>query len=83
MRRLLTALTILCLALPATAGAQSFSVTCQNNGTATITASAKNKPNATYASGLTYSASNYPGTTIGTITLQCVPNSATLPVTVQ
>ena len=68
---------------PAAAGAQSFSVTCQNNGTATITASAQNKPNATYASGLTYSASNYPTATIGTTTLQCVPNSATLPVTVQ
>jgi len=68
---------------PASAGAQSFSVTCQNNGTATITAAAKTKPNATYASGLTYSATNYPTGTIGTTTLQCVPNSATLPVTVQ
>ncbi|HEY6236138.1 MAG TPA: hypothetical protein VIW69_13650 [Candidatus Elarobacter sp.] len=68
---------------PAAAGAQSFSVTCQNNGTATFTAAAKTKPNATYASGLTYSATNYPTGTIGTTTLQCVPNSATLPVTVQ
>lgn len=68
---------------PATAGPQSFNVTCQNNGTATFTAAAKNKPNATYASGLTYSANNYPTGTIGTTTLQCVPNSATLPVTVQ
>jgi hypothetical protein len=68
---------------PATAGAQSFSVTCQNNGTATITAAAKTKPNTAYASGLTYSATNYPTGTIGTTTLQCVPNSATLPVTVQ
>jgi hypothetical protein len=68
---------------PASAGLQSFSVTCQNNGTATITAAAKNKPNTAYASGLTYSATNYPTGTIGTTTLQCVPNSATLPVTVQ
>ena len=68
---------------PASAGLQSFTVTCQNNGTATITAAAKNKPNATYASGLTYSATNYPTGTIGTTTLQCVPNSATLPVIVQ
>jgi hypothetical protein len=68
---------------PAALGAQSFNVTCLNNGTATITAGAQNKPNATYASGLTYSASNYPTATIGTTTLQCVPNSATLPVTVQ
>jgi hypothetical protein len=68
---------------PASAGAQSFSVTCQNNGTATITAAAKTKPNAAYASGLTYSATNYPTGTIGSTTLQCVPNSATLPVTAQ
>jgi hypothetical protein len=68
---------------PASAGAQSFSVTCQNNGTATITATAKTKPNTTYASGLTYSATNYPTGAIGSTTLQCVPNSATLPVTVQ
>jgi len=68
---------------PAATGPQSFSVTCQNNGTATITAAAKTKPNATYASGLTYSATNYPTGTIGSTTLQCVPNSATLPVTVQ
>ena len=68
---------------PASAGAQSFSVTCQNTGTATFTAAAKTKPNTAYASGLTYSATNYPTGTIGTTTLQCVPNSATLPVTVQ
>jgi hypothetical protein len=71
------------VAPPAAAGPQSFSVTCAANGTATITAGAQNKPTATYASGLTYSASNYPTATIGTTTLQCVPNSATLPVTVQ
>jgi hypothetical protein len=68
---------------PASAGLQSFSVTCASNGTATITAAAKNKPNATYASGLTYSANNYPAGTLGTTTLQCVPGSATIPVTVQ
>jgi hypothetical protein len=68
---------------PASTGAQSFTVTCQNNGTATITAAAKTKPNTAYASGLTYSATNYPTGTIGSTTLQCVPNSATLPVTAQ
>jgi len=68
---------------PASAGAQSFTVTCQNNGTATFTAAAKTKPNTAYASGLTYSATNYPTGTIGTTTLQCVPNSATQPITVQ
>jgi hypothetical protein len=68
---------------PASAGAQTFNVTCANSGTATITAAAKNKPNTAYASGLTYSATNYPTGTIGTTTLQCVPNSATLPITIQ
>lgn len=68
---------------PAAAAAQSFNVVCANNGTATITAAAQTKPTATYASGLTYSASNYAPATIGTATLQCVPNSATLPVTIQ
>jgi hypothetical protein len=68
---------------PASPGLQSFTATCAASGTATITASAKNKPNAAYASGLTYGASNYSSGTLGTTTLQCVPNSATLPVTVQ
>lgn len=68
---------------PAAPGLQSFSVTCANSGTATITAAAKSKPNGTYASGLTYSANNYPAGTIGTTTLQCAPGSATIPVTVQ
>ena len=68
---------------PASAGYQSFTVTCQNSGTATITAAAKTKPNTAYASGLTYSANNYPTGTLGTTTLQCAPGSATLPVTVQ
>lgn len=67
---------------PPSAGLQSFSVTCANNGTATITASAKTKPNTAYASGLTYSSSNYPPAAIGSTTLQCVPASGTLPITV-
>jgi hypothetical protein len=68
---------------PPSAGLQSFSVTCANSGTATFTASAKTKPNTAYASGLTYTANNYPSATLGTTTLQCVPASATLPITVQ
>jgi hypothetical protein len=68
---------------PPSTGNQSFTVVCANNGTATITASVQTHPNATYASGLTYTSSNYPTATIGTTTLQCVPNSGTLPVTVQ
>lgn len=67
---------------PAATGVQSFSVTCENNGTATIVASANNKPNSTYASGLTYSTSNYSSGALGSTTLQCVPNSATVPITV-
>jgi hypothetical protein len=67
---------------PATTGAQTINFTCTNNGTATLTASAKNKPNTTYASGLTYSTSNYSSGALGTTTLQCVPNSATMPITV-
>jgi hypothetical protein len=68
---------------PAASGNQSFTVTCANNGTATITAAAQNKPNATYVSGLTYTSANYSSGTLGTTTIQCVPNSATLPVTIQ
>jgi len=68
---------------PPSAGLQSFSVTCANTGTATITAAAKNKPNATYASGLTYTPANYSSGTLGTTTLQCVPGSGTVPVTIQ
>jgi hypothetical protein len=68
---------------PATAGYQSFSVTCANSGTATITASAKTQPNTAYAFGLTYTSSNYPSATLGTTTLQCVTASGTLPITVQ
>lgn len=67
---------------PASAGLQSFSVTCANSGTATITASAQTKPNTTYASGLTYTSANYPSATLGTTTLQCVSASGTLPITV-
>jgi hypothetical protein len=68
---------------PQSAGYQSFSVTCANSGTATFTASAKTKPNTAYASALTYTSSNYPSATLGTTTLQCVPASATLPITIQ
>ncbi|HEX3464479.1 MAG TPA: hypothetical protein VHS78_10570 [Candidatus Elarobacter sp.] len=67
---------------PASPGMQSFTVTCAASGSATITASAKSRPNATYASGLTYSSANYPSATLGTTTLQCVSASGTLPITV-
>jgi hypothetical protein len=68
---------------PPATGNQTFTVTCANNGTATFTASARTSPTTAYASGITYNSSNYGGGTLGTTTLQCVPNSATQPVTVQ
>ena len=68
---------------PATTGMQSFTVTCANAGTATITASAATQPNTAYASQIGYNSSNYSSGTLGTTTLQCVPNSATLPITGQ
>ena len=68
---------------PASAGSQTFNVTCLNSGTAQFSATAQNKPNATYASGLTYSSNNYATAALGGTSIQCVPNSATLPITVQ
>ena len=46
---------------PAAVGDQNFAVTCVNGsgGTVTISFNAGTHPNATYASGLTYSTSNY------------------------
>ncbi len=68
---------------PASTGMQTFTVTCANNGTATFTAAAGAQPASSYASGLTYTAANYASGTLGTTTLQCVPDSATQPITVQ
>jgi hypothetical protein len=57
---------------PAVNGAQTFDVTCTRPGaTITFTASASSHPDATYTSGLTYSASNYPGSTLGSLSLSC------------
>ena len=68
---------------PATLGQQSFSVTCAKDATAPIVASAGTHPNAAYASGLIYNSTiNYAPGTIGSTTLRCVPNSATLPILV-
>ncbi|HEY0615730.1 MAG TPA: hypothetical protein VGC96_13845 [Candidatus Elarobacter sp.] len=68
---------------PAAAGTLTLTVTCAKAGVATITAGSASHPTATYASGLTYNASNYSNGTLGSTTLQCADNSATLPVTVQ
>ncbi len=70
---------------PASVGDQNFDVTCVNaaGGAVTISFNAGTHPNATYASGLTYSASNYASTPIATIPFTCDPASATIPVTVQ
>jgi hypothetical protein len=58
---------------PATSGSQTFDVKCTSGsgGLVTFTASAGTHPNATYASGLTYSASNYSNGTLSTRTFRC------------
>lgn len=57
---------------PSATGAQTFDVTCTSVGAnITFTAAANSHPNATYASGLTYSGANYPSGTLGSITLTC------------
>jgi hypothetical protein len=58
---------------PATNGSQSFSFTCVSGsgGTVTFTARAGTQPNTTYASGLTYSSSNYSNGTLGSMSVQC------------
>jgi hypothetical protein len=58
---------------PSVTGNQTFSLRCtgENGGQVTITASAQAAPNTTYASGLTYTTSNYAPTTLGTTTFFC------------
>jgi hypothetical protein len=70
---------------PASVGDQNFSVTCVNasGGSVTISFNAKTSPNTAYASGLTYSASNYSGAVIATTPFSCDPSTATIPITVQ
>jgi hypothetical protein len=70
---------------PASIGDQNFDVTCVNTagGTVTISFNTRTSPNTAYASGLTYSASNYSGATIATTPFTCDPASATIPITVQ
>jgi hypothetical protein len=70
---------------PASVGDQNFSVTCvnANGGSVTISFNAKTSPNTAYASGLTYSASNYSAAVIATKTFSCDPSTATIPITVQ
>jgi hypothetical protein len=58
---------------PTTNGSQTFDVKCTSGsgGLVTFTASAGTHPNATYASGLTYSSSNYSNGTLSTRTFRC------------
>ncbi len=58
---------------PSTPGDESFTVKCvsPSGGTVTFTAAAGTHPNTAYASGLTYSSSNYASTPLGTYSLNC------------
>ncbi len=60
---------------PASLGDQNFDVTCvnPNGGAVTITFNVSTQPDTAYASGLTYSTSNYPGATIASIPFTCDP----------
>ena len=70
---------------PASTGDQNFTVTCVNasGGTVTISFGTRTSPNTAYASGLTYTTSNYSGATIQALQFICDPASATIPITVQ
>lgn len=70
---------------PATSGDQNFTVTCVNpaGGTVTISFNTLTSPSTAYASGLTYSTSNYSGATVATAPFTCDPASATIPITAQ
>ncbi len=69
---------------PVTDGDQNFTVTCTNpaGGTVTITFNTATHPDSVYASGLTYSTSNYSGATIVSIPFTCDSASGTIPITV-
>jgi hypothetical protein len=70
---------------PASVGDQNFAVTCTNaaGGAVTISFNTRTSPNTAYASGLTYSPSNYSGAVIATQPFTCNPDTATIPITVQ
>jgi hypothetical protein len=69
---------------PASDGDQNFGVTCINTagGPVTLSFNAATSPDTTYASGLTYSTSNYSGSVIQTIPFTCDPATGTIPITV-
>jgi hypothetical protein len=61
---------------PSSSGDQTLTVTCTNaaGGAATITVSANNAPNATYASGFAYTPANYwGGGALATLNVSCNP----------
>ena len=70
---------------PASVGDQNFNVTCvnANGGSVTISFNATTSPNTAYASGLTYSTSNYSGSVIATQPFSCNPSTSTIPINVQ
>lgn len=70
---------------PSSTGDQHFDVTCvnANGGTVTISFNAQTHPNTAYASGLTYSTSNYSGAVIQSFSFICDVATGTVPVTVQ
>lgn len=69
---------------PSSMGDQNFTVTCVNTagGDVTITIGAGTHPNTTYASGLTYSPSNYSSGTLASFGITCDAATATIPITV-
>jgi len=70
---------------PSSVGDQNFNVTCvnANGGSVTISFNAQTAPTTAYASGITYTTSNYSGATIATQPFSCNPSTATIPITVQ
>jgi Cu/Zn superoxide dismutase len=58
---------------PSINGSQTFDIKCtsSNGGIVTFTASAGTHPNANYASGLTYTSSNYSNGTLSTRSFRC------------
>ena len=69
---------------PSSLGDQNFDVKCvnANGGSVTISYNVKTSPNTTYASGLTYSTSNYSGATIQSTSFVCDAQPATIPITI-
>ncbi|HEX3549177.1 MAG TPA: hypothetical protein VHT53_02310 [Candidatus Elarobacter sp.] len=70
---------------PPSPGPQSFTVTCTNpnGGGVSVVLQAGSHPNTTYASGLTYTTSNYASGTLASAELSCDGQPAIVPITAQ